>query len=46
MTTETRKGKKRRILIVDDEHNVNTILKKVFEQNDSMLTLMMILFWH
>ncbi len=33
MTTETRKGKKRRILIVDDELDVNTVLKQVFEQS-------------
>ena len=34
MTTETTKynGKKKRILIVDDEPDVNTVLKKVLEQ--------------
>jgi CheY-like chemotaxis protein len=34
MTTETRKdnSKKRKILIVDDEPDVSTVLKKVFEQ--------------
>ena len=35
MITQTTKDnvKKKKVLIVDDEHNVNTILKKVFEQN-------------
>ena len=34
MTTETTKynSKKKRILIVDDEPDVNTVLKKVLEQ--------------
>ena len=35
MTTETTNinGKKKKVLIVDDEPDINTILKKVFEQN-------------
>jgi DNA-binding response OmpR family regulator len=35
MTTETTNynSKKKKILIVDDEPDINTILKKVFEQN-------------
>ena len=35
MTTETTKdsGKKKKVLIVDDEPDVNTVLKKVFEQS-------------
>ena len=33
MTTKTRKGKKKRILIVDDELDVNMVLKQVFEQS-------------
>jgi DNA-binding response OmpR family regulator len=35
MTTETTKynSKKKKVLIVDDEPDINTILKKVFEQN-------------
>jgi len=35
MTTETTdlNGKKKKVLIVDDEPDINTILKKVFEHN-------------
>ncbi len=35
MITQTTKDnvKKKKVLIVDDEDDVNTILKKVFEQN-------------
>jgi len=35
MTTETTNlnGKKKKVLIVDDEPDISTILKKVFEQN-------------
>jgi DNA-binding response OmpR family regulator len=35
MTAETTKdnGKKKKVLIVDDEHDVSTVLKKVFKQS-------------
>ena len=33
MTAETTKDKKRKVLIVDDEPDVNTVLKNVLEQS-------------
>jgi DNA-binding response OmpR family regulator len=33
ITQTTKDNVKKKVLIVDDEHDVNTILKKVFEQN-------------
>jgi DNA-binding response OmpR family regulator len=33
MITETTKCKKKKVLIVDDEPDVNTVLKNVFDQN-------------
>jgi DNA-binding response OmpR family regulator len=33
MTTETTKSKKKKVLIIDDEPDVNTVLKMIFDQN-------------
>ena len=48
MATETTKynGKKKRILIVDDEPDVNMVLKKVLEQGGFNVDSYVMLFWH
>ena len=48
MTSKTTKdnSKKKRILIVDDEPDVDMVLKRVFEESGFNADFTMIPFWH